>query len=58
MFQNWRIKLREAKAAFEHGQLEEANRLLADGQLEQYLPGRRLKAKVATAVGRVSGSAG
>ncbi len=47
MFQGWRIKLREAEAAADQGQLDEASELLLQGDLRQYLPGRRLGARVA-----------
>lgn len=47
MFQGWRFKLREVEEALEHGQLDEACRLLVQGDLRQYLPGKRLTTKVA-----------
>ena len=47
MFQGWRFKLREVEEALEHGQLDEACRLLVQGDLRQYLPGKRLSTKVA-----------
>lgn len=47
MFQGWRLQLREADASFRQGQLDEASRLLLQGKLSQYLPGKRLSAKVA-----------
>jgi len=47
MFQGWRFKLREAEAAADQGQLDEACQLLLQGDLRQYLPGKRLCARVA-----------
>lgn len=47
MFQSWRFKLREAEEAAEHGQLDEACRLLLQSDLRQYLPGKRLSMRVA-----------
>ncbi len=47
MFQGWRFKLREAEEALEQGQLGEAQRFLIDGDLRQYLPGKRLATRVA-----------
>lgn len=47
MFQSWRLQLREAEEAFRDGRLDEAERLLEQGQLRRYLPGKRLSAKVA-----------
>ncbi|MBW3598567.1 MAG: hypothetical protein KY475_15010 [Planctomycetes bacterium] len=51
MFQGWRLQLREAEEAFGQGRLDEAARLIAEGRLEQYLPGARLAAKVAERLG-------
>ena len=48
MFQSWRFKLREAEEAVEHGQLDEACRLLLQSDLRQYLPGKRLSMRVAS----------
>jgi hypothetical protein len=47
MFQGWRFKLREAEAAADQGQLDEAYQLLVQGELRQYLPGKRLSTRVA-----------
>lgn len=47
MFQSWRLKLREAEEAADHGQWDEACRLLLEGDLRQFLPGKRLSVKVA-----------
>lgn len=46
MFPAWRLKLREAKLAFREGRLDEAGTLL-DGELGEYLPGKKLSQKVA-----------
>ena len=46
MFPAWRLKLREAKLAFRQGRLDEAGELL-DGELREYLPGKKLSEKVA-----------
>jgi tetratricopeptide (TPR) repeat protein len=50
MFQGWRLKLREVQEAADQGQLDEACRLLLHSDLREYLPGRRLGARVATAM--------
>ncbi|HEX7446891.1 MAG TPA: hypothetical protein VF306_05055, partial [Pirellulales bacterium] len=47
MFQPWRIKLRAADEAFRNGRLEEAGALLGDGELREFLPAKKLLAKVA-----------
>lgn len=47
MFQGWRIKIREAEEAYRAGRLDDAGRLLAQGDLRDFLPGRRLSEKVA-----------
>ncbi len=47
MFQSWRLPLREAEEAFEHGRLDEACRLIAQHQLKQVLAGSRLAARTA-----------
>jgi hypothetical protein len=47
MFQSWRIKLREADNAFKAGRLDEARSLIADGQLAEFLPGKRLAERLA-----------
>jgi hypothetical protein len=46
MFQTWRFKLREAEEAYKAGDLAKAGRMLMDESLTQFLPGRRLAAKV------------
>lgn len=52
MFQPWRLKLREAEEAFKGGRLDEAGRLLRQPDLEEFLPARRLLAKVAREMAR------
>lgn len=47
MFQPWRFKLKEAEAALEQGRLEDAARLLKEGDLPTYLPAQQLLAQVA-----------
>ena len=47
MFQPWRLKVREAEEALRNGRLEEASRLLAERGLLEFLPAKRLMAKVA-----------
>ncbi|MDP7018745.1 MAG: FHA domain-containing protein [Pirellulaceae bacterium] len=47
MFQSWRLKLREAETACEHGRLQEAVELVRSSRLDQYLPGRRLAQRIA-----------
>ena len=52
MFQGWRFQLREAEEALRQGQLDESYRLLMQANVRQYLPGRRLSARVAAELGR------
>lgn len=47
MFRSWRLQLREAEDAFRSGRLDEAERLLRGGDLQQYRPGKQLAAEVA-----------
>src|SRR4051812_8777740 len=47
MFQPWRFKLKEAEVACEQGRLEDAARLLKEGDLPTYLPAQQLLAQVA-----------
>ena len=47
MFQAWRLKLREAQAAYELGRLDEAGQLLSEGNLCDFLPAKRLASDVA-----------
>ena len=50
MFPSWRIKLREAKTACKLGRLDEADALLNQGSLHEYLPAKKLSAKVAEGI--------
>lgn len=47
MFQPWRVKVRQAEEALRDGQLDEAGRLLCQGDVGEFLPAKRLKGKVA-----------
>jgi hypothetical protein len=47
MFQSWRLKVREAEEALKAGRLSEAQQILVQEDLTQYLPGKRLAAKLA-----------
>ena len=47
MFQPWRIKLREVEEAIKSGRLDDASRLLLDGDLRQYYPAQKLIARLA-----------
>ncbi|MFN0017616.1 MAG: FHA domain-containing protein [Pirellulaceae bacterium] len=51
MFQPWRFKLKEAEAALEQGRLEDAARLLREGDLPTYLPAQQLLSQVAVKLG-------
>lgn len=60
MFQGWRFRLREAEQAYREGRLEQAERILREHSLSEYLPGKRLSQKVAhtvaeRAIARASG---
>src|SRR5260221_522398 len=46
MFQPWRFKLKEAEVALEQGRLEDAARLLKEGDLPTYLPAQQLLAPI------------
>lgn len=52
MFQNWRFKLRKADEAVKAGRLDEASDLFTQGKLTEYLPGKRLAAKLAVSFGK------
>jgi hypothetical protein len=52
MFLGWRVKLREAQLAYRRDQLDEASRLLADKELRDFLPAKRLMVKVAGQLAR------
>lgn len=47
MLRSWRLQLREAEDAFRSGRLEDAERLVCRGDLQQYRPGKQLAAEVA-----------
>lgn len=47
MFQAWRMKIKEAEAALRGGRLDEASRLLDQGNLREFSPARQLSAQVA-----------
>jgi hypothetical protein len=47
MFQPWRIKLREVEAALNGGRLDDAGRLLLQGDLREYYPAQKLVTKLA-----------
>jgi hypothetical protein len=51
MFQPWRFKLKEAEVALEQGRLEDAARLLKEGDLPTYLPAQQMLAQVAVKFG-------
>jgi hypothetical protein len=46
MFQNWRLKLRQADQALKDGRLNDAARLLSEESLIEFLPGRRLASRL------------
>lgn len=48
MFRSWRMQLREAQDAFRAGRLDEAERLICGGDLQEYRPGKQLAGEVAT----------
>src|SRR5262245_65344518 len=48
MFQPWRIQLRRAEEALAAQRLEEANALVRQGDLPEYLPAKKLMARLAT----------
>jgi hypothetical protein len=47
MFQPWRVKLREVEEAIKSGRLDDASRLLLDGDLRQYYPAQKLVTNLA-----------
>ncbi|MFV2068139.1 MAG: FHA domain-containing protein [Pirellulales bacterium] len=47
MFQSWRWKLREAKVAYQHGRLDDAKRLLQEGNLREFRLARELSPRIA-----------
>lgn len=52
MFKSWRLQLREAEEAFRAGRLDEAVRLVQEGQLQQCMPGKRLVVSLAEQLAR------
>ena len=52
MIQAWRRRLKQAEEAYKVGQLDEAGRILREADLIEYLPGKRLGAKVADQIAR------
>lgn len=55
MFQPWRLKLREAEELFQRGQLDQAGRLLQQGNLGEFLPAKQLLTKIATELAHRAG---
>jgi len=47
MFQPWRIKVRQAEEALRDGRLDEASQLLQERGLLEFLPAKRLMARIA-----------
>lgn len=47
MFPTWRLKLREARIAWQSGRYDEAGQLLAEQSLREFLPAKRLAQNVA-----------
>jgi hypothetical protein len=47
MFPTWRLRLREARLAVEHGRYDEAGRMLTRASLRDFLPAKRLSQIVA-----------
>ncbi len=50
MIQIWRRQLKQAEQAYKIGRLDEAGRILQQDDLREYLPGKRLGAKVAAQI--------
>ena len=50
MFQSWRFKLRKAEKTLRDGRLDEACELLLEGDLTEFLPGKRLAARIAAQI--------
>ncbi len=48
MFQSWRIQLRAAEQAWRAGRLDDAARIVSQGNLPEFLPGKQLQAKLAS----------
>ena len=51
-FQGWRSQLRETEEAFREGRLEDAAQLVQQGGLNEFLPGKRLAARIAGGLAR------
>src|SRR5436309_7542380 len=47
MFPTWRLRLREARVAWQSGRYDDASRVLADESLREFLPAKRLARDVA-----------
>ena len=47
MFPLWRLKLREARVAWQSGRIDEAGAMLADRSLREFLPAKELAQDVA-----------
>ena len=47
MFPTWRLRLREARVAWQSGRYDDASRVLADDSLREFLPAKRLARDVA-----------
>lgn len=47
MFPTWRLRLREARVAWQSGRYDDASRVLADDSLREFLPAKRLAREVA-----------
>ena len=47
MFPAWRLRLREARAAWRDGRYDEAGAMLADERLREFLPAKQLAQQVA-----------
>jgi len=52
MFKSWRLQLREAEEAFRAGRLDEAVRLLNEGDLQRCMPGKKLAVSMAEQLAR------
>src|SRR4051794_416800 len=51
MFPTWRLRLREARVAWQSGRYDDASRVLADGSIREFLPAKRLARDVAGKMG-------
>jgi hypothetical protein len=57
MFPSWRFRLRDARTAANNGRYEEAGAMLADAQLREFLPAKKLAQEVADKMLARAGSA-